>query len=425
MLAQDWEIAPDASSYTFRLRDGVEFHSGKTLDANDVAYTFKRLLDESTESPGLTVFGTVLEPGGIEVVDPTTIKFNLQQPDGFFLIKAGFWYGRIIQADADFASGSQGTGPFKSTSFKGGQGFELVKNPNYWMSGLPYLDAINGIAVTDLATKTESVISGDVDFTDPGDFATVTQVDDSDTAANLVNEFGFPYVLGIDTQSKPFSDPKVRQAMRMLIDRQKYVDVIARGEATVTPDLFVHPKDPFFPPGLEPAPYDPEMAKSLLAEAGYGDGFSELAWTAEFPGMVDMAVLFKASMAEAGITIDVKNVPIEQWFEKLFTEPIVANYWGRQHPSTMALYMAMTGGKWNEARLSDADIDKWILEAQATTDEAKQKEIYAEIGRRYADLSACIWPFASKNAWPHKKRLEGLVTNPTDFVNFREAYLTA
>src|SRR5262249_21210677 len=102
---------------------------------------------------------------------------------------------------------------------------------------------------------------------------------------------------------------------------------------------------------------------------------------------------------------------------------VVANYWGRQHPSTMAPYMAQTGGQWNEARLNDAKIDGWIREAAATPDQAKQKEIYHEIGRRYATITSSVWPFWSENLWPHKKRLLGLQTNPTDLVDFRRASL--
>jgi peptide/nickel transport system substrate-binding protein len=226
-------------------------------------------------------------------------------------------------------------------------------------------------------------------------------------------------------KAKPFSDPKVRQAMKLLIDREKYVNIVAQGAATPITDLFVHPKDPFYPQGLEYPAFDPEQAKSLLQQAGYGDGFKEDAWTTNLPGMPEMAVMFKASMQEGGIDINVRNVPQEQWVKQLFNAPIVANYWGRQHPSTMALYMAKTGGQFNEARMSDPKIDAWIAEASRTTDEAKQIEIYGEIGRRYAEETSCIWPFWSHNLWPHKEKLQGLSINPTDFVDFRNAWLAA
>jgi peptide/nickel transport system substrate-binding protein len=298
-----------------------------------------------------------------------------------------------------------------------------VRNENYWMAGLPYLDAVNGLAVTDLATKVQSVVSGDTHFSDPGSFSSNAQIRSSSKATLLENPYGFPYVMGIDSTAKPYTDPNVRRAMKMLIDRKKYVDIVAQGSALAKPDIFIHPSDPFFPPGLTAPAYDPEQAKALLKTAGYESGFKDTAWTAEFPGMPEMAVLFKASMAEGGIDIDVQNVSIDQWSKQLFNASIVANYWGRQHPSTMAAYMAKTKGQWNEDRLSDPKIDKWITEAAASTSLKKQLDIYHEIGKQYADQTACIWPFWSKNLWPHKKSLLGLATNPTDLVDFRRASL--
>src|SRR5262245_11483030 len=175
MLAEDWAAAKGARQYTFKLRKGIVFHNGKTLDAHDVAYTFNRMLKGGPELHGANIFGPVLKSSGIVAVDSRTIRFNLTHPDGFFPIKIGFWYGRIIQNNADFSQ-SQGTGPFKGKSYKGGQGFQLVRNENYWMHGLPYLDAINGLAVTDLASKVQSVISGDVHFSDPGSLSSNKQV---------------------------------------------------------------------------------------------------------------------------------------------------------------------------------------------------------------------------------------------------------
>jgi peptide/nickel transport system substrate-binding protein len=423
MLAEDWDASSDGKSYSFKLRRGVEFHTGKTLDSGDVKYTFTRMLTGGPDLHGDAIFGPFLAPDGILTPDPTTVRFQLREADGFFPIKLAFWYGRIIQRDADFRAGSMGTGPFRGVSFKGGEGFELTRNPNYWQEGLPHLDGITGLAVSDVATKIESVVSGDVDFADPGDYSSTRKLEAAQGIEVLENPFGFPYTMGIDMRAKPYDDPRVRRAIKMLMDRQRFVDIVAQGAATPIADLFVHPEDPFYPEGLEPPAYDPEQAKSLLREAGYGDGWKAEAWTTGLPGMPEMAVVFKAALAEGGIDVEVKNVPQEQWARQLFAAPIVANYWGRQHPSTMALYMAKTGGQWNEARMSDPRIDAWIAEAANTTDTARQQEIYGEIGRRYADETSCIWPFWSRNLWPHKSRLTGLTTNPTDFVDFRNASL--
>jgi peptide/nickel transport system substrate-binding protein len=420
MLAADYHASKDAKTYTFKLRKGVEFHDGKPFQAADVKYTFVRMLKGGADLHGAAIFGPVMNQHSIQIVDPYTVRFNLESADGFLPVKLAFWYGRIIQRNADFKS-SAGTGPFKGLSFKGGQGFQVTRNDNYWQHGLPYLDGITGVAVTDIAAKIQSVISGDVDFSDPGDFSSNKAIKGSSGTALLADPFGNPYVMGINSKAKPYNNPDVRKAMKMLIDRKQYVSIVAQGDATPIPDYFIHPKDPFFPKGLTPPPYDPEQAKALLKKAGYGDGWSDTAWTAEFPGMPQMATLFKSSMQAAGINMAVKNVAIPQWENQLFKANIVANYWGRQHASTMAPYMAQTGGQWNEDRLSDPKIDAWIKEARASTSRAKQIEIYGELGRRYAGETACIWPFYSTKLWPYKKRLKGLQLNPTDLVDFRRA----
>jgi peptide/nickel transport system substrate-binding protein len=422
MLAEDFTVSKDAKTYTFKLRKGVEFHNGKPFEAADVKYSMVRMLKGGADLHGAAIFGPVMDEHSIKVVDPNTVRFNLKSADGFLPVKLAFWYGRIIQRGADFKT-SAGTGPFKGISFKGGQGFQVERNDNYWQSGLPYLDGITGVAVTDIAAKIQSVISGDVDFSDPGDFSSNKEITSSKSTALLSDPFGNPYVMGINSKAKPYNDPNVRKAMKMLIDRKQYVNIVAQGSATPTADYFIHPKDPFYPKGLKPTAYDPEQAKALLKKAGYGDGFKDTAWTAEFPGMPQMATLFKASMAAGGIDMSVKNVAIPQWEAQLFKANIVANYWGRQHASTMAPYMAQTGGQWNEDRLSDPKIDAWIKEARASTSRARQIEIYGEVGRRYAAETACIWPFYSTKLWPYKKRLKGLQLNPTDLVDFRRATL--
>ena len=182
MLAEDYTVSKDAKIYTFKLRKGVEFHNGKPFEAADVKYTFIRMLKGGADLHGADIFGPVMDEHSIEVLDPNTVRFNLKSADGFLPVKLAFWYGRIIQRDADFKT-SAGTGPFKGISFKGGQGFQVERNDNYWQSGLPYLDGITGVAVTDIAAKIASVVSGDVDFSDPGDFSSNKAIQSSKSTA--------------------------------------------------------------------------------------------------------------------------------------------------------------------------------------------------------------------------------------------------
>jgi peptide/nickel transport system substrate-binding protein len=343
----------------------------------------------------------------------------------FFPILLGFWYGRVSQANWDFTKGSGGTGPFKSVSFQGGQGFQLVRNPNYWQSGRPYLDGINGIIISEPATKAQSVLRGDVDMVDQPDFATFPQFQASKNVTLLTSPYGYQMDFGIGGNVKPFSNPLVRQALKMALDRPKFVEIVCRGQATVCADIPINPHDVFYPQGLKPAPYDPQKAKALLKQAGYANGFSTTVYTSPtFLGLNDSSVLLKQQWNAIGVNLSVASLSTDAWNTHFLKSGVLANYWVRQHPSTMLPFMAGTGGVWNEAHLNDPVLDKLIKQARATHSPAKQKELYSEVLTRYHNDAATMWPMSYKSFWPHQNRLTGVAFHPTDLVDFRTAKLS-
>jgi peptide/nickel transport system substrate-binding protein len=425
-LAEDWDVNPEATEWTFKLKSGVEFHSGKTLTADDVAYTISRNLDEKTGGGAFGLWSPVLAPQGIAVVDPQTIKFTLKIPDAFFLIKLGHFYGYIYEDGTDFST-SPGTGPFKSERFKGGEAFELVRNENYWMDGLPHLDGVTAVVIPEVAAKTQSVISGDVHMIDAVDWSATPQLESAENLQILQGPFYAAFVFGIDGTAAPYDDANVRKAMKMLLDRPRFVEVATLGHGTPSADSAVHPNDPFYPADLEPFPFDPEQAKALLAAAGYPDGFDETIYTSDCcPAMLDAAVLLKDALAAGGINAEVANRTFDELFTKNWlTDRLVTNYWLRQHPSTMLAFMYASEGPWNESRLKDPEIDQWLNEAQSTTDEAKQKELIGEVLRKYNDEASSLWPFHMDAFYAHKSELEGVEVHPVSLWEFRNAQLTS
>ena len=425
MLASSWVANKTSTQYTFRLRQGVEFHSGKTLDANDVAATMRRVLDPKVGSFGGTLFSPVLSRQGIKVLDKRTIRFNLKVPDVFFLVKMGFWYGRIHQAGWDFKKGSGGTGPFVSQSFQAGQGFEFVRNENYWQSGLPLVDGVNAVIISEPSTKAQAVLNGDFDLTDPPDFAAIPQLERAKNISVLKGPFGFAQDFGLAATKKPYDDPQVRTALRMLIDRDKFVKIVCRGQGVAGADTPINPRDPFFPQGLRPTPYDPEQARSILKKAGHGDGWTDTIFTAPtFKGLNDSSVFLKQAWEAGGIKLNVKSLTVDGWAKHLQkTDGLVANYWARQHPSTMLAFMCSSKGVWNESFVKDPKIDKLLATAQSTKSVEKQKEAFGEAQRLYIAQSPTLWTSHYADYWPYQKRLSGVVLSPTDLVDFRRARL--
>ena len=333
---------------------------------------------------------------------------------------------RIVQdGTTDFATGSHGTGPFKSQQFKGGQGFKFVRNADYWQSGKPYLDAVNGIVLFDLSTKAEAVIHGDTDIVDLAPFSYIPQFKKASNLSAL-NGPGPAYDFGINGTVKPYTDERVRRALKMMIDRKQFVDIVCHGQAAVSADSIVNPADPYYPKDLKPLPYDPEQAKSLLKAAGYGDGWKETIWTSGCcVGLVDGGVLLQQVWQNNGIKASVKNVSGDQFFAKVFgAEPVVANYWLRQHPILQLPYNYMSKGVTNESRINDPKINKWIQEALTTTSVPQQKELVGEVLKRYSDVASTIFPFHFNKYLPHKKRLNGAKNHWVDQIDFRGAWVS-
>jgi peptide/nickel transport system substrate-binding protein len=425
-LATDWSHSKDAKRYTFKIRSGVTFHDGSKLTAHDVAAQYRRVLNKKTGSAGLSILSPVLDPSGISVPDPSTIVFNLKAADAFFGVRTTHYTLRIPKAGTtNWLKGSPGSGPFKNVSFQPGTGFKFVRNPNYWQSGLPYLDGVTGVGIPDQATKVESLLTGDTDLCDSVPASSYAQIQSSSSAQLYDLKNPSPFTFDVNGSIKPFSNLNVQHAMKMCINRAQMMAIVVGGHGIVSADSLIPPTDPYYPAGLKPFPYDPPAAKSLLAKAGYPKGFSEDVWTTTaFPYLDEGAQFGKAGMAPAGITLNIKSVSNDQYLAAFLKKPIVMDFGLRQHPLFMfQLYYASTSAS-NLSRLHDAKIDAWINEFQGTPSSAKQKEIAGEIITRYNNISAEIVPFHFNSYFAAKKTVKGMIRQPFDNIDFRRAYLT-
>lgn len=422
-LAEDWEASPDAKRYTFKLRQGIEFHSGKILDANDVAEQYKRILNPDTGSGGLSLLQGVLDPSGIKVPDPSTIVFELKAADAFFGIRTAHYYTRIPQAGTtDWIKGSPGTGPFKSTVFRPGEGAEVVRNENYFQEGLPYLDSIQLVSIPEQATRVEAILNGDVDLSSPPPLSAVPQFESSDVAS-LIGTGSSSFTFDVDSSIKPYSDPRVSQAMKMLIDREKALQFVVRGTGIVSADSLIDPRDSFYPADLEPYPYDPEQAKALLKEAGYEGGFEVDIWTTQaYPYLNEGAAIGKEAFDAGGIGTTIQSVSNDRYLKAFLNEPIVMDYYLRQHP-VLAFDLYYAAGTQNTTRLNDQQINSWVAELKETLDEAKQKELAGEIIKRYNEIAAEIVPFFFDDLWAYKNRVQNLIPQPMSKFEFAQIQL--
>ena len=334
-LAESWDISDDGLEYTFHLRQGVKFHNGNDFTAEDVAYTFHRMLTveggvntefiDQIKGADELLAGETDTLEGVEVVDDYTIKVTLKEPFAGFLASISSPGVSIYDSEATEAAGDQfgmdpavtvGTGPFEFSSWSFNNQLVLTRNEDYWKgaSGLP------GVVIKIIpVTETQSMMfeSGELDILD------------LDYAADSVDRFTETYPdqivqgprVGIvyftmNFNKEPFQDVRVRKAVQMSIDRQAILDALYGGRGQVEQGIFPHGLIGFNP-DQEEIKYDPEAAKALLAEAGYADGFDmEIAADSSASDTMTMALeIVSDQLAEVGIRAEIKNYDESTWLE--------------------------------------------------------------------------------------------------------------
>ena len=334
-LAESWDISDDGLEYTFHLRQGVKFHNGNDFTAEDVAYTFHRMLTveggvntefiDQIKGADELLAGETDTLEGVEVVDDYTIKVTLKEPFAGFLASISSPGVSIYDSEATEAAGDQfgmdpsvtvGTVPFEFSSWSFNNQLVLTRNEDYWKgaSGLP------GVVIKIIPdTETQSMMfeSGELDILD------------LDYAADSVDRFTETYPdqivqgprVGIvyftmNFNKEPFQDVRVRKAVQMSIDRQAILDALYGGRGQVEQGIFPHGLIGFNP-DQEEIKYDPEAAKALLAEAGYADGFDmEIAADSSASDTMTMALeIVSDQLAEVGIRAEIKNYDESTWLE--------------------------------------------------------------------------------------------------------------
>lgn len=334
-LAESWDISTDGLQYTFHLRQGVKFHNGNDFTAEDVAYTFHRLLTveggvnsefiDQVKGANELLEGTADTLEGLEVVDDYTVKITLKEPYAAFLACISSPGVSIYDSEATEAAGDQfgldpavtvGTGPFIFTSWTLNDQIVMTKNDNYW-KGATALPGVVVKIIPDTETQTMMFENGELDIIDL-DFVTdaidrfVATYPDQIVEGNRV---GITY-LTMNQNIEPLNNVQVRKAVQMAIDKQTILDALYGGRGQVEYGIFPHGLIGFNPE-QEVIPYDPEAAKALLAEAGYADGFTmELSADSSASDTVTMALeIIKEQLAEVGINAEIKNYDQATWLD--------------------------------------------------------------------------------------------------------------
>ncbi|MBC6440273.1 MAG: ABC transporter substrate-binding protein [Rhodospirillales bacterium] len=380
-LAEEWEASPDAKVWTFRIRKGPTFHNGKDVTPEDIVGSLNYHRGEDSVSAISSLLEQVED---IRARDNTVvITLNASNAD-FPYIMSDYHLGIQPTAEGrivDPLSGV-GAGSYMLVEYEPGVRAILKRHPNYWKDGYAWFDDVEMTTIADPAARQNALMSGQVDAIDRVDTKTAHMLAQH-PSVNLVEATGtLHYTAPMRTDTAPFDDNNVRQALKYAIDRDDIVDKILRGHGITGQDSPITPANRFFADDIDAASYDPDKARWYLQQSGLDSLSVDLSTSeAAFVGAVDMAVLYKEHAAPAGIDINVvRETPDGYWSDVWNKKPWCTCYWGGRPTEDWMFSTAYSAdAPWNDTVWSHDRFNELLVQARAELDEGLRREMYREM----------------------------------------------
>ncbi|HZZ08074.1 MAG TPA: ABC transporter substrate-binding protein, partial [Candidatus Binataceae bacterium] len=398
-IATSWDEAPDARVFTFHLRHDARFTNGRAVTAADFKYEIERVLNPATRSKGMEYFREIMgaaqfqagharEVSGIATPDPWTMVFHLDGPDPIFVQKLAMPFAAAVPREAverwgeDFSSHAIGSGPFKLAQWVGGQRLVLVRNPDYFIKGLPRLDAV----VEEIGASDDlqwlKFEAGEIDISriPSAEFLYVMKTPRLRALTLHIVDIATEY-LGMNCGMKPFDDVRVRRAFNYAIDKRKIIALLnGRG---VVADGVLPPGLPGFNPNLKGYPYDPAKARLLLEEAGVRTDFSPTLWMRADRGEMMIGQSIQQDLALVGVQVELKPVawaPLLEAIRQPDTVALVdlgweADFSDPQNFLEVLLSRKQWGGN-NDTFYYNPEVDALLAEAAPLTDQKRRYAFY-------------------------------------------------
>ncbi|MGZ4481920.1 MAG: ABC transporter substrate-binding protein [Gaiellales bacterium] len=392
--------------WTISLKDGIEFHNGKPLTADDVIYSFQRILNAKEGLFGKAGLGSI-DPNKMEKMDNLTVRLHLTQADSTIGDQLGQYYNGIVPKGYTRKGPQIGTGPYKVQSFTPGQQSVHVRNPNYWRTGQPYFDQVTVIDFPDPSAQVAALLAGQLDAITDIPFAQIDVAKAHGGLAVLESQGAgwLPLCMAIDLE--PFTDNRVRQAFRLMADRQQLLEQVLSGHGRVANDLY-SPFDPCFDSSLPQRQQDFAQAKSLLKAAGKEGMTVDLHTTPGAAGMVDSAKVFAEQAKGAGVTVNVK-VDQNYYGDQYLKLPFSVDFWGTRNYLPQVANGSLPTAPYNECHWPPKGSNYISLykQALAEIDESKRCDIVHEMQKLEYDQGGYIIPFFNNLVDSYSTKVQG------------------
>jgi len=387
------EVTPNATAteWTIRLRPGITFHNGKDLTADDVIYTFQTILNP--KAPAAAAAGlSSIDAKGLTKLDSLTVRIPCTTPfASLYEALAIPGYSDVIPVGFN-PSAPVGTGAFKLQSFTPGTQSVFVRYDGYWQSGLPYLDEVVITDYSDATSQVNALLAGQVDVVNLLS-ADVIAVVESQGKRILISDGGGwnPFTMRVD--SAPFNDVRVRQAMRLIIDRPQMMQILFGGAGTLGNDVFGI-WAPEYDHSLPQRHQDIEQAKSLLKAAGQEGLTVQLVTSDIGQGTIQAAEVLAQQASAAGMHIDVRQVTTTEFYGPSYLKWVFAqDYWYYNFYLPQVSLATLPTAPFNETHFNNPAYNKLYQEAIATIDPAKRQELSHEMQRIDFTEGGLIIPF--------------------------------
>lgn len=461
-IAKSWEISEDGKTYTFHLRTDVKFHDnicfadgkGRAVKASDVVYSFGRIVNPKVASPGAWIFNNSIDTTGAFIaVDDSTFQLKLSKPFRPMLGILSMQYCSVIPKEAidkygaEFRNHPVGTGPFMFKNWKEGTALILVKNPNYFEvengKQLPLIDGIKVSFIDNKKTEYLAFKQKDLDFINSIDQSYIDEVldEDGNMKADLKDKFDLlktPYLnteyLGFLTQGKdekanPVLNKKIRQAINYGFDRREMLKYLRNGVGKPAESGFTPFGLPSYSDSIVGFTYNPEKAKTLLAEAGYpgGKGLAEIKLYSN-ETYKEFALFISKQLEQIGMNIKVEIVQpaiLREWMSQGKTD-FFRGSWLADYPDAenyFAVFYSKNGSPPNYTRFDNKQFDALYEQALAENDDAKRFELYHAMERIIIAEAPVVPLYYDEVLRFSQKNVQGLTANGLNLLNLKRVSL--
>ncbi|MCC4246491.1 ABC transporter substrate-binding protein [Stappia indica] len=414
-VAESWE-QPDAATIVFRLREGVTFHDGSALTADDVVFSLERIRDEAT---GATLRGYLVDCT-IAKVDERTVEVKKSEPDASLLSvlalpEAAMVSKAWVESGVNIKSQANGTGPFTLAEYESGVRARLAANPSYFVEGEPKLKAVDFRMIKSDDARVSALRSGQLDMID------FVPWKDIDMLARMPNfevdsASGAFMSVWFNATRAPFDDPRVRRAMAFAVDREAISRAAFFGHGTPIFSVPTPPDSPYFNADLKgTVSLDIEKAKALLAEAGHGEGLDmELIVYQGLGIYTTTAQILQANLKEIGVNVSIRLVEWSDLVSRKNGADYDAMIYGvsmkLNDPDAYSYYLGSESAYWAKPiGYRDETLEALLDEGRQLTDQGARKAVYAKAEERILETMPWIFINYREQAQAYTRKVKGYV----------------